>query len=178
MVTPGELHMSDTVLIVGAGMVGLALARALQRSGIPFQIVDPRPGVHEGSLVWQSGDAIPATMRVSALSPGSLSFLSRLGVDTARLLGMPFSGMQVWGGSGTGHLDFAATGRIAVNASVEAALADGIEVQWRTRLTELDTSDRLVAAKLVHDDGQTQDVQVALIAGADGASSMVRTWTS
>ena len=67
--------MSDRydVLIAGAGLVGLALAPALARTGLKVALVD------RGAIAAQAESAEDFDTRVYAISPGSASFLSAIG---------------------------------------------------------------------------------------------------
>ncbi len=69
------MEMRADVLIVGAGMVGSALALALQDSGLQVLLLDGSP------LSVKPFDAqAPFEPRVSALSAASQRILERLGV--------------------------------------------------------------------------------------------------
>src|SRR5262245_17750077 len=61
------------VVIVGAGLVGLALARALAGSGLELALIEPRPPRSDpfNDASWDS--------RVYAVSPGSAAFLEHCG---------------------------------------------------------------------------------------------------
>ena len=117
------------LLIVGAGMVGSALALALQNSGLDILLVDNSP------LSVKPFD--PAAMfepRVSALSAASQRILQRLnvwdGIISRRA--SPYGDMEVWDGSGTGQVHFSAAsvhaevlGHIVENRVIQDALIDG-----------------------------------------------------
>ena len=59
------------VTIVGGGLVGAALARALQGSGLQCALIDASPPAQEPDA-WDS--------RVYALSPATQSFLQDIGI--------------------------------------------------------------------------------------------------
>jgi 2-polyprenyl-6-methoxyphenol hydroxylase-like FAD-dependent oxidoreductase len=90
------------VIIVGGGLVGLSLARALQRSGLCSALVDRAATLCDtDESGWDS--------RVYAISPGSEAFLRGLGAwpeDTARI--HPVYEMQVFGDRRPGSLHFSA----------------------------------------------------------------------
>src|SRR5450830_1872238 len=105
------MDMRADVLIVGAGMVGSALALALQGSGLQVLLLDGSPL----SVKPFERDAA-FEPRVSALSAASQRILERLGV---------------WDGSGTGQIHFSAAsvhaevlGHIVENRVVQDALLD------------------------------------------------------
>lgn len=90
--------MHADLVIVGAGMVGSALALALEGSGLEVLLVDG------GSLdVAPFKPEAPYEPRVSALSEASRRILQRLhawdGIVARRA--EPYREMQVWDGSGT-----------------------------------------------------------------------------
>lgn len=90
------------VLIVGAGLPGLALALALRGSGLSVALVDRQhPSVGEGAA-WDS--------RIYAISPGNAQFLHRIGIwsriDRERLTAIET--MRVFGDRRGAQLDFSA----------------------------------------------------------------------
>lgn len=170
------------VLIVGAGMVGSALALALQGSGLDVLVVDGGP------LSVKPFDQHSAfEPRVSALSTASQRILQRLGVwegIAARRIS-PYAHMQVWDGSGTGQIHFSASsvhadvlGHIVENRVVQDALLD--------RLHESDISllanARLEQMRHSGDDwlltlADGRQLRAPLVVAADGANSAVRRLT-
>ena len=93
------------VIIVGAGLVGLALASALARVGLAAALVDRNTIANVESA--QAEDEWDA--RVYAISPGSASFLRALGawqrVPSERIAAI--EDMQVFGDAG-GSITFSA----------------------------------------------------------------------
>ncbi|GFZ59234.1 2-octaprenyl-3-methyl-6-methoxy-1,4-benzoquinol hydroxylase [Pseudomonas amygdali pv. eriobotryae] len=170
------------VLIVGAGMVGSALALALQGSGLDVLVVDGGP------LSVKPFDQHSAfEPRVSALSTASQRILQRLGVwegIAARRIS-PYAHMQVWDGSGTGQIHFSASsvhadvlGHIVENRVVQDALLD--------RLHESDigllANARLEQMRHSGDDwlltlADGRQLRAPLVVAADGANSAVRRLT-
>lgn len=167
------------VVIVGSGLVGLALAAALARASLAVAIVDraplAAPDGPAGSEDWDS--------RVYAISPGSAEFLHALGawqlLPAERVSAI--EAMLICGDAG-GELTFSAyelgeraLAWIVENRELQAALArtvrtaHAIEViapcepaalSWRADAVQLELGDgRKVTARLV--------------VGADG----VRSWT-
>ena len=60
------------VLVIGAGVVGLAVARAAARKAIRFDTADPRLQYHAGYIALHTGDAAEAKRRFAralALNP-------------------------------------------------------------------------------------------------------------
>ncbi len=99
------MEMRADVLIVGAGMVGSALALALKDSGLQVLLLDGGP-----MSVKPFDPQAPFEPRVSALSAASQRILERLDVwpGIAGRRASPYRDMQVWDGSGTGQVHFSA----------------------------------------------------------------------
>ena len=78
------------IIIVGAGIVGAALAAALRNSGLNLALIEPRPP-HEPAADWDT--------RIYAISPGSVALLQHVNawqrIDSSRLT--PVHAMQVHG---------------------------------------------------------------------------------
>ncbi|WP_280326519.1 2-octaprenyl-3-methyl-6-methoxy-1,4-benzoquinol hydroxylase [Pseudomonas sp. BN102] len=171
--------MRADLIIVGAGMVGSALALALKDSGLDILLIDGSP------LSVKPFDAqAPFEPRVSALSAASQRILERLGAwsgVTARR-SSPYGEMQVWDGSGTGQIHFSATsvhaevlGHIVENRVIQDALLEplhdsGIGLLPGARLERLRRSGDDWLLTLV--DGR--ELRTPLVVAADGANSAVR----
>ena len=171
--------MQADLIIVGAGMVGSALALALEHSGLEILVVDGsplsvRPFDGEGAF----------EPRVSALSAASQRILERLGVwdGIAARRASPYSDMRVWDGSGTGSVHFAAAsvhaevlGHIVENRVVQDALLDRLHdsqigLLGNARLEQLRRSGDGWLLTLA--DGR--ELRAPLLVAADGANSAVR----
>jgi 2-octaprenylphenol hydroxylase len=170
------------VLIVGAGMVGSALALALQGSGLNIIVLDG------GLLDVKPFD--PQSMfepRVSALSAASQRILQRLDVwdGIARRRVSPYGDMQVWDGSGTGQIHFSASsvhaevlGHIVENRVIQDALLDrlhdsDIGLLANARLEQMRRSGDDWLLTLA--DGRL--LRAPVVVAADGANSAVRRLT-
>ena len=171
--------MQADLIIVGAGMVGSALALALEHSGLETLVVDGgplsvKPFAAEGAF----------EPRVSALSAASQRILERLGVwdgIVARRVS-PYRDMRVWDGSGTGSVHFAAAsvhaevlGHIVENRVVQDALLDRLHdsqigLLGSARLEQLRRSGDGWLLTLA--DGR--ELRAPLLVAADGANSAVR----
>jgi ubiquinone biosynthesis UbiH/UbiF/VisC/COQ6 family hydroxylase len=164
------------VVVVGAGLVGLALVRALRGSGLAVALVDraPQPApLPSDPPGWDT--------RVYAISPGTATFLAGLGAWPESLRIAPVTGMEVVGDAG-GRLHFdAQEARSARLASIVESrlLADAL---WRgldqsevsvilgAQPVALELEERAVLRLL----GGGQ-LDANLIVAADGAHSWVRT---
>ncbi|QRK86934.1 2-octaprenyl-3-methyl-6-methoxy-1,4-benzoquinol hydroxylase [Pseudomonas granadensis] len=174
--------MRADLLIVGAGMVGSALALALQNSGLEVLLLDGSPL----SVKPFAADA-PFEPRVSALSAASQRILERLGVwdGIVERRTSPYTDMHVWDGSGTGQIHFSASsvrgdvlGHIVENRVVQDALLE--------RLHDCDmgllANARLEQMRRSGDDwlltlADGRKLRAPLVIAADGANSAVRRLT-
>jgi 2-polyprenylphenol 6-hydroxylase len=171
--------MQADLIIVGAGMVGSALALALQEQGLEILLVDGGPL----SVAPFDKDAA-FEPRVSALSVASQRVLERLGVwdgIVARRSG-PYREMQVWDGSGTGRIHFSAAsvhaevlGHIVENRVVQDALLErlhdsNVGLLPNARLEQMRRSGD--GWLLTLQDGR--ELRAPLLVAADGANSSVR----
>jgi 2-octaprenylphenol hydroxylase len=168
---------SFDVVIVGAGMVGGALACALGGSGLRVAVLE------RASL--SAGMPSRTQLRVSAISAASQRMLERLGawalLPAQRV--SPYERMVVWDAAGSGSIEFdcgdvgtGALGWIVENALIQHALLqrmaehpDIILISGRS-LSELRRREDGVT--LLLDDGER--LETALVVGADGAGSRVR----
>ncbi|WP_341521825.1 2-octaprenyl-3-methyl-6-methoxy-1,4-benzoquinol hydroxylase [Pseudomonas sp. G.S.17] len=170
------------LLIVGAGMVGSALALALQGSGLNIIVLDGGP------LDVKPFDPQSAfEPRVSALSGASQRILQNLGAwdGIASRRASPYGEMQVWDGSGTGQIHFSASsvhaevlGHIVENRVVQDALLDrlhdsDIGLLANARLEQMRRSGDDWLLTLA--DGRL--LRAPLVVAADGANSAVRRLT-
>ncbi|WP_404299350.1 UbiH/UbiF/VisC/COQ6 family ubiquinone biosynthesis hydroxylase [Halomonas sp.] len=170
------------VVIVGAGMVGTALACLLGEAGVKVVLVDARDALLDPETV---GLGHPG-MRVSALTPVSRKLLEGLGAwewMAARRVS-PYRFMQVWDAEGTGEVSFSAEqagvarlGHIVENEVTQAALERGLKARASVRvvlgarvtgLVESADGDRCVHLA----DGRR--LMAPLVVGADGARSPLR----
>ncbi|SDN45020.1 2-octaprenyl-3-methyl-6-methoxy-1,4-benzoquinol hydroxylase [Pseudomonas jinjuensis] len=171
--------MHADLVIVGAGMVGSALALALEGSGLEILLVDGSP---LGVRPFDSAAAFEP--RVSALSEASRRILQRLhawdGILARR--SEPYREMQVWDGSGTGQIHFSAAsvhaevlGHIVENRVVQDALLERLHQSTiglvpGARLEQLRHSGDDWLLTLA--DGR--EIRAPLVIAADGANSAVR----
>jgi len=172
--------MQADLIIVGAGMVGSTLALALQDAGLKIVLIDAGP-----LQVQHFAAEDVFEPRVSALSAASQRILGRVGAwsGIVERRASPYSDMQVWDGSGTGHIHFSAAsvhaevlGHIVENRVVQDALLDklhaggGIEMVANARLEQLVRLEE--GWELTLTDGQR--FVTPLLVAADGANSTVR----
>ena len=176
------MEMRADLLIVGAGMVGSALALALKNSGLEILLLDGSP-LSVKTFDKQSG----FEPRVSALSSASQRILERLGAweGIVARRASPYAHMHVWDGSGTGQVHFSAAsvhaevlGHIVENRVVQDALLARLHdtdlgLLGNARLEQMRRSGDEWLLTLA--DGRT--LRAPLVIAADGANSAVRRLT-
>ncbi|CAM03406.1 2-polyprenyl-6-methoxyphenol hydroxylase-like FAD-dependent oxidoreductase [Saccharopolyspora erythraea NRRL 2338] len=164
------MKQHDTVLVVGAGPCGLAVAAELRRLGVQVTIVDSEPVAGTGS-------------RAILLWPPVLEVLDELGVGaTARETGLQPQALSY-------HLGTGRTVRVGLGAEnaplllpqertsalLEQALVRyGGAVERGIRITKVVQHDDSVAASALHPDGTTTDFEADWLIAADGLRSQVR----
>lgn len=159
-----------TVLVVGAGPCGLAMAAQLSRLGVEVTVVDAEDQAHTGSraiLLW------PPVREVL----GELGLAERAARDGVRPAALHYH-------LGTGSsvrvplteanaplvLPQERTGRLLTKA-----LADrGVSVEWGTRVTKVVPDEHAVTVTATLADGSTTEIEADWVVGADGLRSQVR----
>ncbi|MFG2129542.1 FAD-dependent oxidoreductase [Streptomyces sp. NPDC048751] len=159
-----------TVLVVGAGPCGLAMAAQLSRLGVEVTVVDAENQAHTGSraiLLW------PPVREVL----GELGLAERAARDSVRPAALHY------------HLGSGGSVRVPlteVNAPLvlpqertghllTEALADrGVAVEWGTRVTKVVPDEHTVTVTATRADGGTTEIEADWVVGADGLRSQVR----
>jgi 2-octaprenylphenol hydroxylase len=165
------------IAVVGAGLVGLAFARAVR--DLSVALLSPEP-----PQAAPSPDG-PFGARIYAISPGNVEFLRALRVwqriPAERVAAV--TAMQVHGDDGRARLEFdayragvEALAWIVEDAALQAALWQALDAREHcerlvgTQCAALGADER--GARLRLDDGAT--VSARLVVGADGAHSPLR----
>jgi 2-polyprenyl-6-methoxyphenol hydroxylase-like FAD-dependent oxidoreductase len=163
-----------SVLVVGAGPVGLLLACELARRDVAVRVIDklPRPTTESRAII---------------VHARSLEMLERVGVvDEVMATGLKVTGAQF-------HADGAMRAEIPLNTvdspypfsvtlpqtDTERILAErlaglGVAVEHGTELVGLEEDEQVVSARLRRQDGREETVASPWIAGTDGSHSAVR----
>jgi 2-octaprenyl-6-methoxyphenol hydroxylase len=162
------------VIIFGGGLIGLALAGALDSSGLSAIVVDPADPLPRNTSAFDG--------RTSAVSSSSMRMLETIGV-TPHLAeqGCPIRTIAVADGLQPGGLHFDAEdgeplGQMHENRNLRAALQARAEagrniwLLWKSRVTEVDRGDHGVSVAL--DDGRR--LHAPLLVAADGRNSSTR----
>jgi len=174
--THGQAGMDADVVIVGAGMVGLALACALKESGLHIIVIERA----EAEVRFSLG----RDCRVSAIVRGNQQILAGIGVW--RYLekdAEPIRAMRVWDNQEAGgirfdaaEIDEPAMGYLIENSCTQAAMhrallaSDDVEYLCPAEISRLEWFDERVQVSL--SDGRV--LNTPLLVGADGGRSWVR----
>ncbi|MEO8176081.1 MAG: UbiH/UbiF/VisC/COQ6 family ubiquinone biosynthesis hydroxylase [Sphingomicrobium sp.] len=163
------------VIIFGGGMVGLALAAALDSSGLSAIIVDPSDPAGRNQAAFDG--------RTSAVSSSSMRMLQTIGVaDFLPEPGGPIRRIQVADGLAPGGLCFdpgsddEPLGWMHENRHLRAALHDRAEsganlwLLWKSKVTLVERNCDGVRVDLA--DGRT--LSAPLLVAADGRNSLTR----
>ena len=168
--------MFDSI-IVGAGLVGASLARALRSSGLRLALIETHFIADAKQSGWDN--------RIYAISPGAASFLENCGVwqslDSQRITRI--MEMRVHGDDGVSHLNFSAyecglpeLAFIVENRLLQQSLWRDLAVQENLKLfcpaqcSALEWAPDHIALRLA--DGTK--LESRLVVGADGGDSWVR----
>jgi len=183
-----NIHYVD-VAIMGAGMVGTALALSLKNASLSIALIDGQVSERLQTSTAVSDSVESFKPRVSALTLASRNLLSAIGVwdgmNPQQI--MPYQKMNVWDQLGSAEINFDAAelycdelGFIVENQTLVAALHHSTRDQ--ANLTEyfgclLDSikpnNDKAGGHILSLNNGQK--VHCELLVAADGANSKVRT---
>ncbi|QNM84057.1 FAD-dependent monooxygenase [Sphingomonas sabuli] len=162
------------VIILGGGLVGLALAAALDASGLSSIVVDPADPDTRLDAAFDG--------RTSAVSSSSLRMLETTGVaDHFPVPGCPIRTIQVADGLEPGGLSFEpgddeALGWMHENRHLRAALRARAEagktiwLLWKSTVADVDRSEHKVVVSL--SDGRR--LSAPLLVAADGRRSPMR----
>ncbi len=175
----GSAHSQEyDVIVLGAGIVGLALAALLSETDMKVAVIDK----HKPQANWQPEHY---DLRVSAITKETEALLKRLQLwkKLSELRVSPYDKMQVWDGQSFGKVDFDAAevgqanlGNIIENSAIQNILMDRlsskhqIEFILERQAAEIQMSESQV--KLLLSDGSK--CRAKLLIGADGGQSWLR----
>lgn len=167
---------STSVIIVGAGPTGLALACQLIRYGIDFIIIDTKENTTPYS-------------RAIGVQARTLEIYEQIGLaDKLVNIGAKAEFAKMFAaGKMRGHIDFRGFGKglsaypyvlIAEQGKHEKILydfirADGRDVEWRTELSSFTQSDSIVTCEIDRE-GTREIIEGEYLIACDGAKSAVR----
>lgn len=183
------VHQVD-IAILGAGMVGTALAAALKNTSLSIALIDAQPADMLQAPTGIASSVKEFQPRVSALTIASKNLLSGLDVwqKISRQQVMPYQKMNVWDQLGSAQINFDAAelycdelGFIVENQSIVAALHKTVRKQANLlcflgcsleSIRPVSDTENPDAHILTLSDGSS--IQCKLIVAADGANSKVR----
>ena len=170
------MRMNHTVVIVGAGMSGLLLAKLLSDAKFRVRIIEKKtPTFDEGN---------PISGRVSALNANIVEYLKRIGVwqqcQTGRL--SMLSKMRVWDHCGGGEVEFDSA---SVAKPYLACVVENSELTralWQSLQdapdVKIETQQEVVSIEVKPNEALIETsmgkVVARLVVGSDGALSTMR----
>lgn len=169
-------NMANTILIVGAGPVGLALANDLLRRGVSCRLIDKAP---------------QATQKTKALAiqPRTLELLAKIGVaDLAVQQGLKTTKFNPYSdGKHLAQIDYAnylhdtqyPYMSMLPQNQTEALLTEHLQsqggvIEWQTELVHFTQDEQGVEVELSVASGKVEQTRVGWLVGCDGAHSIVR----
>lgn len=168
-----KASFSSSVLVVGAGPVGLVAALALRAKGLPALVLEAepkgrsRPGSRATYLYQESLDVL------DELAPGLGQSISKAGV-TWPTIRTTFQGRTVYERTfppaPPGSFGAGVSQREQEKLMYDAAVAAGVEFLWDSAVSEIESSEAGVVITTV--DGRRLDTDYVI--AADGARSAVR----
>ncbi|KAL4742678.1 hypothetical protein BDV11DRAFT_167073 [Aspergillus similis] len=162
-----------TVLIVGAGSTGLALAQGLKKAGIPSIIVEKNPSIDAQPRDWNMGLHWGAESLRSLMPDAMWSRIQSIQVDPSTPTAESDCLKFLNGATGQVMTTVPAKKFYRLRRrKLRHLLAEDLDIRWNHRITAIDYSGDGKHAT-AYFDGQTS-VTASLIVGADGARSTVR----
>lgn len=172
-------HEHD-IIIVGGGLVGLSLARALAEADLSLALVEPQPPAPASASAFTADGW---DNRVYAVSPGSAAFLERCGawqhlprdritrVETMRVYGDAAASLEFTAyDAGMGELAWIVEARALQHGLRTALRGQDMREYCPASWTELAIEPGAAVLRL--DNGT--ELRAKLVVGADGAESRVR----
>jgi 2-polyprenyl-6-methoxyphenol hydroxylase-like FAD-dependent oxidoreductase len=164
----------DTVIVNGAGPVGLTMACELARHGVNFRLFDKEP---EAATQSRALAIFPRTLEVfstigvldEVLAEGQRLTAVTLYSDTKRLAQMNFEGID-------SPYPFAISLPQSRTERILAARLEALggKVERSMELTGLEQQDSRVRPKYRRSDGAEENIEAAWLVGCDGAHSAAR----
>ncbi|RMZ79258.1 hypothetical protein DV737_g3532, partial [Chaetothyriales sp. CBS 132003] len=174
--TRSPITLESPVIIVGGGIVGLALAQALKQASIPFQVYEWDPDLDASS---RSGWAITIHWALAALKeclpPAMFERLKDIQVDPEQ--GIKDTGKFLFLDMATAKPKYVIppSTRMRVNRGMlRGLLAQGIDVRWNKVASgfKVKSDDQHEWVEVSFEDGTI--TRGSLLIGADGANSRTR----
>lgn len=169
------LRLSTSVVVVGAGPVGLSLALLLEHAGVKVMVIDRDSGpVEQSRAIWVHSRTLEIWdtigMTPLAATEGRIVTGIQMRTDGAARATLPYDGTGI-----TAHPN----GLMLEQSRTQGLLLSllerkGVSVVWNTTLEGLFQNEAGCRATISGPDGSRSHVDAAFVVGADGASSAVR----
>ena len=169
-----KISAEDTVLVVGAGPVGLLMASELARHGVPVRVIDKAPAASDKS-------------KALGVHARSLEMLENIGiVESFLAAGINIYGVSVYcEGKRIVHLGFDELKSpypfvlMIPQSKTESILSEhlahlGYQIERNVELIGFSDEQEQVIATLRHADGLIETMPTPWLIGCDGAHSTVR----
>lgn len=165
---------SDFILIVGAGPTGLTLANDLARRGVPFRIIDSKPGPSSDS----KGLALSISSQYALCLIGLENAVGEQG-NTIRQLNIHWKGKR-YSRINFDQLKYNIKTLITqtqpkTEAELLTALANvGHEVHWSQKLVGIEEHNDQITVTIESESGDSFTAQYPYVVGCDGKWSVIR----
>lgn len=167
------------VAVIGAGMVGAAIALGLAQNGFQVSVIEHAPPA-------AFDPASPPDVRISAISAASVALLKQLGVwdDIVGMRAHAWRRLETWEWEAShvafdaSELKLPALGYMVENPVLQRALWQALEkhpsvtLHCPAKLSHMRRSNGMHA--LTFEDGTVLEAKLTI--GADGANSRIREW--
>jgi 2-polyprenyl-6-methoxyphenol hydroxylase-like FAD-dependent oxidoreductase len=174
-ISSSALDKPQSVLIIGAGPVGLTLAVELKRFGVPIRIVEKaanRTDKSKAIVLWSR------TLELLDRQPGGAKLFVEAGfkVDAVGFLAHGRTIAHASVGSAQSPYPYAL---MLPQSETERILEErlnafGVSVERQVEVVRLSVTDKGVDAVLRHPDGHEENASADWLGGCDGAHSIVR----
>ncbi|GLA33917.1 hypothetical protein AnigIFM63309_003940 [Aspergillus niger] len=173
MMAPPEPKLSTTVLVVGAGSTGLALAQGLKKAGIPTIVVEKHDSLDAHNRDWNMGLHWGAGPLQALLPEEQWSRIQSVQVDpnepTAEQDALNFLNGQ--SGEAMASIPARLFYRLR-RRKLRGLMEPGLDIRYGQKLQDIQCSADGEHATAIFEDGSS--ISASIIVGADGARSTTR----
>ncbi|KAF1986212.1 FAD/NAD(P)-binding domain-containing protein [Aulographum hederae CBS 113979] len=168
-----QVARHDTVLIIGAGSTGLALAQGLGKAGVKCVVFEKHEAQDARDRDWNLGLHWGAPVLESLIPPSSWEQIQSVQVDPNTPT-KPEDTLQFFNAK-TGELMGGATMAMFYRlrrSKLRALLAKDVDVRYSKKLSKIEYADDGSSVTAEFEDGTSETGRI--VVGADGAKSQVR----